>query len=125
MYARNPAFLEMFNKDYVAHFPGGVDVQGPEDVKNLTDQYFKAFPDMTHVSSDFIAQGDKVVVRYRDTGTHKGAFMGVDPTGRKIENTAIGIFRIIDGKMVEGWLEYDQLGLMMQLGMEFKPREEK
>ena len=52
---------------------------------------------------DLIAEGDKVVVRSTFSGTHKGEFMGITPTGKKITTTAINIYRITDGKLIEEW----------------------
>jgi len=70
-----------------------------------------------------IAQGDKVVIRLTNRGTHKGAFRGIPPTGKEIEYTAIFVGRFVDGKVVETWVEANILGLMTQLGMELKPKE--
>jgi steroid delta-isomerase-like uncharacterized protein len=119
----NPAFLELLSEDYVAHFPGGVDIKGRESIRKMVDDYFTAFPDLTHSFSDFVAEGDKVAMRYGDKGTHKGVFNGIPPTGVEMKVAAIGIFRLKDGKMVECWIEGDFLGMMMQLGMELKPKE--
>lgn len=58
-------------------------------------------------------------------GTHKGEFMGIPPTGKKIEYTAMVIVRFSEGKIVESREEADMLGLMQQLGMELKPKGEK
>jgi len=55
-------------------------------------------------------------MRAMNTATHKGKFMGVAPTGKKITVSAIAIFRLANGKIVEGWKELDMLGLMRQLG---------
>jgi len=105
-------------------FPGGEDIKGREILKNLQDSYFDAFPNLTYFFSDFVAEGDKVAMRYGDTGTHQGVFNGIQPTGKDIKGTAIGIFRLKDGKIVESWIEGDFLGLYMQLGMGLKPKEE-
>jgi predicted ester cyclase len=66
-----------------------------------------------------------VVNRWIWKGTHEGEFMGIPPTGIKLEMGGIGIARIETGKIVEEWEDYDMLGMMMQLGMELKPKEEK
>jgi predicted ester cyclase len=51
----------------------------------LPGMYMAAFRDLRMVPEDVIASGDKVVARVRATGTHKGAFMGLSPTGRRVE----------------------------------------
>jgi steroid delta-isomerase-like uncharacterized protein len=120
---RNPAYMELSSEDYVVHFPGGFDVKGIENLKKVQDPYFDAFPDHTYFFSDFVADGDKVAIRYGSTGTHQGVFDGIPPTGKEIRGTAIGIFRLKDGKLVESWIESDSVGFYQQLGMELKPRE--
>jgi steroid delta-isomerase-like uncharacterized protein len=121
----NYSLLDLLSEDYVAHFPGGTDFTGREEIKQVVDAYLAAFPDISHFFSDFIAEGDKVVLRYGAKGTQKGAFAGLPPSGKEMEATAIGIFRIKDGKIVEGWIEQDYVGMMQQLGMELKPKEQK
>ncbi|MBI4581940.1 MAG: ester cyclase [Planctomycetes bacterium] len=65
---------------------------------------------------DQIAEGDKVATRYTGTWTHRGEFMGIPPTGKDVTVTRIEILRIADGKFVEHWESFDQLGLLQQLG---------
>jgi len=86
---------------------------------------WEAFPDLSLTVEDVIAEGDKVVVRFIGRGTHDKNYGGIPATGRMTEAGAIEIFRIEDGKIVEVWEISDTLGLMMQLGMELKPKEEK
>jgi predicted ester cyclase len=66
---------------------------------------------------DIVAEGDKVVTRGTFSGTHKGEFMGINPTGKRISVGVIEILRIADGKMVEHWNLVDSLGMMQQLGV--------
>jgi predicted ester cyclase len=74
------------------------------------------FPDL-HVSiEDILAEGDKVAVRFSVEGTHGGAALGVTPTGRKVRFSGMTIARIAAGKIVEGWNNLDQLGLLTQIG---------
>jgi predicted ester cyclase len=76
-----------------------------------------AFPDLRFTAEDIIAEGDKVAARYTMRGTHQGEFMGVAPTGNRIEVTGIDIVRFEGGKMVEHWANSDELGMMQQLGV--------
>lgn len=69
--------------------------------------------------------GDRVVLRFVVQGTHKAELEGIPPTGNKVEISALLIFRIKDGKVVEEVEEADLLGFYQQLGMELKPREAK
>ena len=84
-------------------------------------QYFQmliaAFPDLRMVVEDVIASGDKAVARVRVTGTHKGPFMGMPATGRRIEMQLIDITRFgDDGRAKEHWGLADELAMMRQLG---------
>jgi len=84
-------------------------------------QYFgmlrEAFPDMRMVTEDVIASGDKAVARVRVTGTHKGPFMGMKATGKRVEVNLIDIIRFgDDGLAREHWGVVDQLAMMQQLG---------
>ena len=63
-----------------------------------------------------IAEGDRVVARMTVTGTQTGEFMGLPPSGKRTRVTAIGISRIVDGKFVEYWENFDALGLLQQVG---------
>lgn len=76
-----------------------------------------AFPDCQETINDQMAEGDKVATRVSFTGTHKGTFMDIPPTGKRITITGVCIDRIVNGKIVEEWGEWDMLGLMQQLGV--------
>ena len=67
--------------------------------------------------TDHIAEGDKVVTRWTATGTNTGEMMGIRPTGKKATITGITIDRITDGKIVEEGENFDELGMMKQLGV--------
>ena len=65
---------------------------------------------------DIVCEGERVAVRIVLQGTHTGPGLGVAPTGRKVSIQGIIIVRIVDGQIVEGWNNYDQLGLLRQVG---------
>ena len=104
---------EIFDKDYLNH---SVKVKGFESIRQFVTVYRSAFPDVKFTIKDQIAEGDKVVMQYTITGTHKGEFQGIAPTGKPIAITGIAIHRIAIGKIVEIWANWDALGLMQQLG---------
>jgi predicted ester cyclase len=62
-----------------------------------------------------VAEGDKVAVRLNVTGTHKGEFQGIPPTGKKLSLDEMGFITIIDGKITEGWISADTMRLMQQI----------
>jgi steroid delta-isomerase-like uncharacterized protein len=104
---------------YLAHqSDGAVLERGPDDVKRFMGEFRRAFPDFHSTIEDQIAEGDKVVTRWRMRGIHRGEFRGIAPTGKKLDVTGIGIFRFSEeGKVVESWDNFDQLGMMRQLGV--------
>jgi steroid delta-isomerase-like uncharacterized protein len=109
----------------VWHDVTGRDIRGLNDFKKSMGEFFDAFPDNHFSIDDMIAEGGKVAVRYRITGTHKGEFMGIPATNKKITLWAIEIDRIDGGKFVEGWISFDTLGMMQQLGLAPTPGKEK
>jgi steroid delta-isomerase-like uncharacterized protein len=103
--------------DYARHQPGlPPGLRGPDLVKHLVALYQAAFPDFHIAIEDLIAEGDKVVARMRVSGTHRGELLGIPPTGKPVAITAIEIFRLAGGRVVEQWAEADTLGLLQQLG---------
>ena len=75
------------------------------------------FPDMQVSVEEVIAEGDKTVVRWTMRGTNSGHFFGIPPTGRAVRMSGISMYRLEGSRLAEGWVEYDQLGLMQQLGV--------
>ncbi len=108
---------EVIDAGFVVHGAGGQVVQsGPEGVKQLVAAWRTGFADGRMSVEDIFAEDDKVVIRMRWTGTHTGEFYGRAATGRPVSVTSIGIDRVVDGKIVEGWGEVDMLGLYQQIG---------
>jgi len=114
---------EVCTSDYKMYFPSNAEPINLEEHKELWQAFIVAFPDLTHRIDEFIAEGDMVSTRETLSGTHKGEFQGIPPTGKKFEFSAICIWRFSDGRLAEYWSDGDILGLMMQLGMELKPKE--
>ena len=88
--------------------------------KEGTLQFFKvmraAFPDLSIDVDDMIAEGDRVFIRAKMTGTHEGEFMGVPASGNKITVPMADFLRFRDGKVVEHWGVTDSGVMMQQLG---------
>jgi predicted ester cyclase len=76
----------------------------------------RAFPDYGGTNINQVAEGDKVANRFVFLGTHLGEFMGVAPTGKRVTFTGNSIDRVVEGKIVESWVEADMLGVLRQLG---------
>jgi predicted ester cyclase len=90
---------------------------GAEGLKQVTGMFKSGFPDMHIELSDVIGEGDRVVSRGSWTGTHKGEFMGIPPTGKHVSVSYMDIWRFENGKGIENWVKMDMLGLMQQLGV--------
>jgi len=82
----------------------------------LHDALLPAFPDMTLPLLDFVAEGDKVLVRLKVQGTHTGAFGDMAATGQKIDIDVLDLFQFKDDVLVEHWALLDNLGMLKQLG---------
>lgn len=117
---------EMYAPDAKYHHPSlGASSVSFEEAFEGIKMFWQAFPDLTVDIEDLIVKGNKVVVRFIGRGTHQGDLEGIPATGNKTEAGAIEIFDVENGKIIEAWEISDRLGLMMQLGMELKPKEEK
>jgi steroid delta-isomerase-like uncharacterized protein len=90
---------------------------GNAGIKAIVSSFKTALPDAQANIEFQVADGDKVVSRYTWSGTHEGEFQGVPATGNKVSWTATATFRIAEGKIREAWLNWDQWGLMQQLGV--------
>jgi predicted ester cyclase len=87
-----------------------------EAARQEAADFREGFPDVVSTIEDLIAEGDKVVARWRARATHQGEYMGIAPTGKEVEFTGISVYRIEAGKIAESWNEEDELGLMRQIG---------
>jgi predicted ester cyclase len=87
-----------------------------EAAKQGAANFRRGFPDVISTIEDLIAEGDKVVARWRSRATHQGDYMGIAPTGNEVEFTGISFYRIEEGKIAQSWSVEDQFGLMQQIG---------
>jgi predicted ester cyclase len=90
---------------------------GREGFKAMVFAFRSAFPDFELEVHDMFGAGEKVVTRFTMRGTHDGEFMGIAPTGRRVEFDGIAIDLMRNGWRVEGWAQLDRLGLLTQLGV--------
>ncbi len=114
---RMEAIDEMCHPNAIGHGQAQhkVDI-GLVDFKQFARGLRSAFPDIRITIHETLAQGDKVVARWSAKMTHSGHFLGFAPSGREAEVTGTSIQRIVDGKIAEGWDNWDQLGLLVQIG---------
>jgi steroid delta-isomerase-like uncharacterized protein len=108
---------EVTKADALIRTPVPLDVTGAEALKRVWTTLFRAFPDLHVTVEDVIAEGDKLVCRNTVTGTHRGEYMGISPTGKSISYDEIFIFRFENGRIAETWGVVDVLSQMRQLGL--------
>ena len=92
-----------------------------DEFKRDVAEIRRAFPDYAGTNVEQIAEGEEVANRFVFLGTHLGEFEGVNPTGKRVEFVGHSIDRVVEGKIVESWVEVDMLGVMRQLGAEPGP----
>jgi predicted ester cyclase len=108
---------EIIHPDFFDHTnPPGLQ-RGVEGHKGIVTLFRAAFPDLRFAIDDLVAEGDRVVARTTMSGTHRGEFFGIPPTGRFVTMGGVHVVRIADGKVAEHWGTNDDLSLMRQLGV--------
>lgn len=108
---------ETIATDFVNHSSIFGATPDQEGLKQEVTLLRTGFPDLQGTIEDLFSEGDKVVVRVTGRGTHTGELMGIPPTGKQINVTAISIFRLAGGKVVERWNVTDQLAMLRQIGV--------
>jgi steroid delta-isomerase-like uncharacterized protein len=109
---------ELFAEDFVSDFIGLPEpVRGIDAWKQLARNYFNGFPDLRLIETELIGENDTVVARWTWRGTQSGDFMGIPATGKVVEASGMGLYRIADGKIAYEWVCEDNLGMMQQLGV--------
>ena len=111
-----PLADELVADQFTSHdWPKG-SPSGPEAFRNYYSNVIRSVvPDARYEVDDMIAEGDKVVVRWRLLGTHKGNFPDISPTGRWVTLRGIAIYRVEDSKVTERWVVTDLHGLLQKL----------
>jgi len=115
----------LLSDDFALYSPGSTQPWQKEALYKARNTHFAAFPDWIHKIEIMVAEGDKVVVKLTQYGTHKAMSKGIEPNNKYVTVSAKQIMRIVNGKVKEWWAQEDNLGLMTQLGMELKPKENK
>jgi predicted ester cyclase len=113
---RSEAIDDMMAPNCVVHGLG----PKPQDIaafKRFHAQYRDAFPDIRIIIEQTVAEGDVVAVRWNGAATHRGHGLGFAATNRRAQFGGMVFARVSDGKLVEGWNNFDQLGMLLQLGV--------
>jgi steroid delta-isomerase-like uncharacterized protein len=109
------AYAEVLAEDWVDLPLAPGQQQGPAGMAAQIALFRHAMPDYTVEHQDVVVQGDRVAVRNTVSGTHQGAFMGHEPTGKRIEMRTMDLHQVRDGRIVATWHLEDFAGLMAQL----------
>lgn len=109
-------FQEVMAPDIVDHDPAPDQGPGPEGFVGFFRTMRTAFPDLAVAMEHMVADDENIAFAYTITGTHRGEFQGVAPTGRRVRARGMQISRFENGRMVERWGSSDELGILKQIG---------
>lgn len=112
---RDATIDELMPATAVFHGLGADPVHGPDNFKLFRAAFLEALPDITIRIDDLIAEGAIVAVRYSCSATHLGDGLGVPATHKPVRFTGMAFARVSDGRVVEGWNNFDELSLFKQL----------
>jgi len=104
--------------DYVDHAAGPEAGRGPAVMRAHLQALRQTFPDFTLQIEDIIAEDDRVVTRVSGRGTHRGEWQRINPTEAVIHVRGINIDRVVDGRIVEHWVEADTMDMLCQMGVD-------
>jgi len=90
---------------------------GPSVYRKAVERFHMAFPDLKFTVHETVSEKDKLVVSWTISGTHKGVFMGIAATDKKVFVNGITIHEIADGQILESTAVWDALGMVQQLGV--------
>jgi hypothetical protein len=107
---------EIVDPDVLIRTPLPVQATGAQALKEVFARLHQAFPDLHVTVEDLVEEGDKVVGRNTITGTHRGEYMGIPPTGKTVTYNEVFIFRFADGRIAETWGVVDVFSQLRQLG---------
>ena len=109
---------ELVAPGFVGHNPLSPEpIQGPEGLKGFFGAFRAAMPDIVHPNWTLIAEGDLVAIHMPVEGTFTNELMGVPPNGKKVSLWMCNVWKVVGGKAVEWWLNFDTLSLMQQMGV--------
>jgi steroid delta-isomerase-like uncharacterized protein len=105
---------EFLSPDIVLHF-AGQQQRGRDRYLAVVAANADTFEDLVWTVEEMVADGDAVAVRYTMTGTHRGEFAGIPPTGKAVVAQSMAFYRLADGQIVEERAQLDMLGILQQL----------
>lgn len=113
----NPRLIpELFTPDYIHYDPNYPEIHDLTSYKKWLMAIQSAFPDLQITIHDVIESGNKLVLRWTVRGTHLGEYHGLSASQQTIMFTGMSLYHLMDGKISRGWVNYDTVGMMRQLG---------
>lgn len=113
----NTGNLEIAPKLFADDYVGPTGEIGPAGFAQTIQRMRAGMPDIHVKVQDLSAEGNRVWVRWRWTGTHRGMLRGFPATGRRVEITGMTMYELRDGRIVRSWVENDRLGFLQQIGV--------
>jgi steroid delta-isomerase-like uncharacterized protein len=107
---------QLIGASYIEHNPVANQAGGAGGVRERVLRLRAGFPDLRFVLEELIGEDAIVAARYRWQGTHKGLFLGIAPTGRRLSVKGMDFYRLEDGRVIERWDTVDEFGMLSQLG---------
>ena len=111
---RREAIAEMLSPNALIH-DGGIETRGLDGFYDFFDRMKSSFSEMHVTIEDSIAEADRLCLRWLFTAKHTGNGIGIAATGKSVRVTGISILRVANGNLVEGWQNWDMLGLLQQV----------
>jgi steroid delta-isomerase-like uncharacterized protein len=107
---------KVYDANVYYHEPAAGEVRGVKRLKEFVESWRAAFPDSLLKIEEQVAEGDKVATRWTFTGTQRGTFRGLSPSGKQVKFSAMYFYRFSNGKVVEIHAMVNTLVLLQQLG---------
>ncbi|MBE1491496.1 ester cyclase [Plantactinospora soyae] len=108
---------EIVDPDVLFHAPVPTGATGAQALKQVWPVLLRAYPDLRVTVEDLVEEGDRVVSRNTVTGTHRGEYLGLPPTGRSVVYDEIFLYRFVDGRIAEIWGVVNVFSQLNQLGV--------
>ena len=112
---------QILTPDVIIH-GNGQEFKGVDVAKQIAPSFKTGFSDLRITHHEVIASGDRVAILWTADGTHDGDYLGVLASGQRVHFEGIDLYHLRDGKIAEMWIEFDNLGMMQQLGLVSQPQ---
>ncbi len=108
---------EIFSPSHALHDPNATgSAVGPQAYRRLVTRFITAFPDLRFIIGDFFGENERLAVAWTISGTHKGEFMGIPATNKKVSVDGITIIHTVNARIMDSYVSWDVWGMMHQLG---------